>query len=502
MGNPNPKDYHLFNVAVWSTAMEILIYGANRIGKTETGAYITCCYLLGWCPYTNREYPWAAKGWIITDADNVPTVLEKLRNWLPANLIEKWNEGKGAWYIKMKNGAEVWIKTHDQERRKFVGSALDFVWWDEEPMDDIYLEVATRLVDRMGRMIWTMTPIEGQSALHTYFKELNPKYREAMSGDLCYVQGGVRANPYLRKEAVDRHIARAKEIYKGRPEMYAIRIEGEYIVFSGSPIFHQEDIKRIYHKRDPKLGVLEYTAYPGVPYAFVETEGAWLEMWLPPKANGQYTIGTDVAMGLINNDFSCSVVLDRDTLEVPAILHGPLDPRKLGVETARLGHFYNDALVNPETNPPGNSTLEALLDARYPRIMHRESATGKHQEVQRAFGALTSKFTKPAWVETAREAFATQDFVIYSKDLIEEMKWFRKTRKDDRKTDPRQYGYAAISGHDDRVMAFIHALMAHVKNPYEMEARPHDSRNPEVERIHDALESRGVDLEELGITRY
>lgn len=504
MGDPNPRGYRLFDVAVRSEADEVLLYGGHRIGKSETGGYIVSCYLEGYCPYTGRVYPKRARGWIVTDGDNVPVVLSKLRAWLVDDHIDKWNEGRGDWYIRMKSGAECWIKTHDQDRRKFrVGEALDFAWFDEEPTSDIHQEVQFRLIDRGGRMIWTLTPAEGSAVLHKHFRELDPQYREAMTGPFCFVSGGLRGNPYIPEDAKEKAIAKIAEQCKGNPDLYAIRVEGEYIVFSGSPIFSRERIDAARRKKDAKVGHLERLHYhtSGLPCEFIENEAGWLELWKYPDYSHDYVIGADVAMGLKDGDFSCGVVIDRDTLEVPAILHGPIPPKKLGYMLAELGWYFNTALVNPEANPPGNSTIDALLEVYYPRIFQREGASGKHVEIQRAYGSLTGPATKPAWVETVREIFAKDDFIIYSDELLEEMKWFRKVRRDDKSADPRHYQYHAISGHDDRSMAFIHAVIAHVKSPMTAVQIRERKETIDQKRVFDALENRGIDLEELGIRR-
>ncbi|MBQ5929555.1 MAG: terminase family protein, partial [Clostridia bacterium] len=68
-------------------------------------------------------------------------------------------------FIRVKNAlggvSVIGFKSCDQGREKFQGASLDFVWFDEEPPQDIYMECRMRLLDRRGDMFGTMTPLKG-----------------------------------------------------------------------------------------------------------------------------------------------------------------------------------------------------------------------------------------------------------------------------------------------------------------------------------------------------
>lgn len=57
--------------------------------------------------------------------------------------------------------SKIGFKSCDQGREKFQGTSLDYVWFDEEPPYDIYLECKMRLLDRRGILFGTMTPLKG-----------------------------------------------------------------------------------------------------------------------------------------------------------------------------------------------------------------------------------------------------------------------------------------------------------------------------------------------------
>jgi phage terminase large subunit-like protein len=55
------------------------------------------------------------------------------------------------------------FKSYDQGRAKWQGETLDFVWFDEEPPQDIYIEGMTRTNATEGIVMITATPLKGMS---------------------------------------------------------------------------------------------------------------------------------------------------------------------------------------------------------------------------------------------------------------------------------------------------------------------------------------------------
>jgi phage terminase large subunit-like protein len=66
------------------------------------------------------------------------------------------------------------FKSYDQGREKWQGETLDFVWFDEEPPMDIYMEGLTRTnaaPGGAGFVYLTMTPLKGMSEVVLRFKD-------------------------------------------------------------------------------------------------------------------------------------------------------------------------------------------------------------------------------------------------------------------------------------------------------------------------------------------
>ena len=64
------------------------------------------------------------------------------------------------------------FKTYDQGRTKWQGETLDFVWFDEEPPQDVYIEGLTRTNATGGMVYLTFTPLKGISdVVHSFINE-------------------------------------------------------------------------------------------------------------------------------------------------------------------------------------------------------------------------------------------------------------------------------------------------------------------------------------------
>ena len=156
------------------------VFGGNRSGKTECGA-AECAYMArGIHPY--RENRKDACGWVVSLSQQVQrdVAQKKILRYLRKDWIEEIVMLSGRKdapesgvidFIKVKNvfgGVSViGFKSCDQGREKFQGASLDFVWFDEEPPEDVYLECRMRVMDRKGDIFGTMTPLKGLTFVYT-----------------------------------------------------------------------------------------------------------------------------------------------------------------------------------------------------------------------------------------------------------------------------------------------------------------------------------------------
>ena len=186
------------------------VFGGNRSGKTECGA-VECVYMArGIHPY--RENRKNVCGWVVSLSAQVQrdVAQKKILHYLKKEWIEdivmlsgrKDSPEDGVIdFIRVKNvlggSSVIGFKSCDQGREKFQGTSLDFVWFDEEPPKEIYLECRMRVLDRRGDIFGTMTPLKGFTFVyHDIF--LNA----GKDPEIWYEFMEWADNPYLSQEEI------------------------------------------------------------------------------------------------------------------------------------------------------------------------------------------------------------------------------------------------------------------------------------------------------------
>lgn len=150
------------------------VFGGNRSGKTECGAVEAVWMARGIHPYRKNRPD--VFGWVVSLTAQVQRdvaqkkILHYLRpDWIADIVMQSGKKDapeRGVVdQIAVKNVfggiSVIGFRSCDQGREKFQGSSLDFVWFDEEPPEDIYTECLMRVVDKCGEIFGTMTPLKG-----------------------------------------------------------------------------------------------------------------------------------------------------------------------------------------------------------------------------------------------------------------------------------------------------------------------------------------------------
>ena len=150
------------------------VFGGNRSGKTECGAVETVWLARGIHPYrSNRD---SVSCWVVSLSQQVQrdVAQQKVLHYLDKSWIDEIVMSSGSKsspeygvidYIVINNvfggKSKIAFKSCEAGREKFQGASLDFVWFDEEPPQDIYEECRMRILDREGHVFGTMTPLKG-----------------------------------------------------------------------------------------------------------------------------------------------------------------------------------------------------------------------------------------------------------------------------------------------------------------------------------------------------
>lgn len=187
------------------------VFGGNRSGKTECGAVEAVYMARGIHPYRpNRKDVF---GWVVSLSREVQrdVAQSKVLKYLPKSWIADvvMSSGRKDDYengvidqIKIKNVfgglSTIGFKSCDQGREKFQGSSLDFVWFDEEPPEDVYRECKMRVLDKKGDIFGTMTPLKG---LTFVYEEI---YLNSANSDEVWCEFIEWAdNPFLDKNEIE-----------------------------------------------------------------------------------------------------------------------------------------------------------------------------------------------------------------------------------------------------------------------------------------------------------
>ena len=186
------------------------VFGGNRSGKTECGAVESIYMARGNHPYRqNRKNVF---GWVVSLSQQVQrdVAQDKILHYLNKSWIEDITMISGRKespeygvidQIRIKNvfggTSVIGFKSCDQGREKFQGSSLDFVWFDEEPPEDIYDECRMRVLDKCGDIFGTMTPLKGLTFVHDKI------YLNTDSDQIWCEFMEWADNPFLNKEEIE-----------------------------------------------------------------------------------------------------------------------------------------------------------------------------------------------------------------------------------------------------------------------------------------------------------
>jgi phage terminase large subunit-like protein len=181
---PYPKQTAFHTAGADMAIRERLLVAGNQLGKTVAGSFeaamhLTGLYKDGWkgARFAEPTTGWAASETSQGTRDTVQRLLlGPVGSWgcgaIPADCIldiKRAAHGVAdaveTILVKHVTGgtSRITLKTYDQGRTRWQGETLDFVWFDEEPPEDIYIEGLTRTNATQGIVWVTFTPLKGMS---------------------------------------------------------------------------------------------------------------------------------------------------------------------------------------------------------------------------------------------------------------------------------------------------------------------------------------------------
>ncbi|WP_432400966.1 hypothetical protein [Wukongibacter sp. M2B1] len=193
---------------------------------------------------------------------------------------------------------------------------------------------------------------------------------------------------------------------------------------SGRPIFDVKKLMTI-RKRLEKQGK-NYTEYT-IDHAketdcINEQYKGELKIYKHPEEGRQYVIGDDVAEGKTGGDYSVTEVIDKETGEQVAELHGHWEPDIFAKKTKRLGEYYNNAIAGIERNNHGHAVLNTLINYDvYDYLYHHVNYNSDTGQEESEPGFPTNKQTKPILISDLQEAIREGWLPINSIELVDEL---------------------------------------------------------------------------------
>jgi phage terminase large subunit-like protein len=177
---PRQIEFHVAGAA----HRERLLMAANQVGKTIAGSMEVAMHATGLYPtwWEGRRFEGPTIGWAAgvtgeSTRDNVQRLLlGRAPDWgtgsIPeALLVDRPSPSRGVAdlvdtiLVRHISGAisQIGLKSYEKGREKWQGETLHYVWFDEEPPADIYIEGLTRIAATGGCVWMTFTPLLGVS---------------------------------------------------------------------------------------------------------------------------------------------------------------------------------------------------------------------------------------------------------------------------------------------------------------------------------------------------
>lgn len=176
------RDFH----AAGATYRERLLMAGNQLGKTysagnEVAYHVTGLYPEWWAGHRCKK---ANRGWVASVTSELTrdgaqrVLLGPVGQWgsgcIPKELIVEIKRARGVpdavetvliKHVPSGDTSQITFKAYSDGREAFQAETLDWMWFDEEPPEDIYTEGVTRTNNTSGPVFLTFTPLLGMSAV-------------------------------------------------------------------------------------------------------------------------------------------------------------------------------------------------------------------------------------------------------------------------------------------------------------------------------------------------
>ena len=192
-----------------SKARIVIMCAGNRAGKSSFGAVELAWHLTknypGWFPKERRFYGPIKAVVVATSFPVVERVIEKkIFTYLPKSDVERIKRTPQGYLSKVicKDGSTIDILNNEMETMAFESADWDFYWGDEPQSEGKYKAVMRGLVDRMGKVVLTFTPLIEPWMKEKLCDNSDGKHIEMFMADIRDNKFDIKGNPILSEEAI------------------------------------------------------------------------------------------------------------------------------------------------------------------------------------------------------------------------------------------------------------------------------------------------------------
>lgn len=215
---------------------------ANRVGKSMTGAREMVAHLTGEYPpwWTGRRFDHHIRAWVGSDTNETSREIVQAAllgesngsGWLPADSIVevKYRQAGIADvvdYVTVRHVSggisRLQFKTYEQGRKKWQGTSIHVLWFDEEPPQDVWTEGLTRTLDTEGLTYMTFTPLSGMSDVVLHYVDGGP--------GIWMKQATWDDAPHLSEEEKDRMVM-SYPVYERETRRNGVPLAGSGVIYT------------------------------------------------------------------------------------------------------------------------------------------------------------------------------------------------------------------------------------------------------------------------------
>ena len=301
------------------------------------------------------------------------------------------------------------------------------------------------------------------------------EYSMPLEGDKLYPLEGILFDADNSQQGFLREEERLVKEYELTQEQlnwrrYAItnKCEGEITIFnreypsswevafqtSGKTFFNQPSLQRQMKRTPKRVGDIFKEENK---YVFRDLPNGRIKLYENPQPNEQYIVPLD-ASEAIGEDEASGLVLNNRLNRVVAVVNGQYEPELLADIGAKLGYFYNEAIVAPENKGYGYSLCQSLNQI-YGNIYRRKITKNGKTERTDELGFNTNLNTRPEMLARAAEVILYNSCELVDAALINQCQTFiinPKTKKAE----------AALNKEDGLVICFAIAQQVRHEHPY------------------------------------